>query len=509
MLELLLALVAAPALAALAILLANLVTREPGERAVAGVAFPALILGLLGAVGLAGARAAGLLPVEHTLGSWLQSGEDAISVGVLLDAPGLALLVLGASASALVARFSRAYLHREPGFARFFALLCLFQAAWALMCLSSEAPLTYAGWEGVGLCSALLIGYFYERPEAAAAGARAFATNRVGDAGFLLGLLLALDWLGGARWTTIAAGASGLSVASAAAVAGCFLLAAMVKGGVLPFSSWLGRAMEGPTPSSALFYGAVAVNGGVLLLLRVQPLLEIGTPAAAVAVVAGLGTALYGLAVGLAQPDIKSRLVFSSMAQLGLVLCWCGLGFERLALVHAIGHGVLRGWQLLRAPSVVALRAAVPARPVPAALARSRLATLAAQSRFWMDELTAWAVVAPLRRLARELDAIDTAVIDRATGLPLRRAPAGLATLQESGRHVTEPGLGRGVAGRLAQWTAGALARVEDRLVLKAIGQGIPEAGGRLGRALGRVELLLARPWVLVLVVVVTLLAVW
>lgn len=510
MLELLLALMpGAPLLAALALFLAGMLGRPPGERAVNRVAAAGLGLGLLGALGLAAARALDRLPRLVPLGVWLRSGEDAFRLDLLLDRPGLALLLLGAALTGIVARFSAGYLHREPGYARFFATLCLFLGALGLLCLADDAVLAYAGWEGVGLCSTLLIGFFRERPAAAAAGTRAFVTNRVGDAGFLLALLLALAWIGDTRWSAMSSGADGLSVLQASAIGGGLLLAAMAKGGLVPLSPWLHRAMEGPTPSSALFYGGVAVHGGVLLLLRAEAIFAVGGPAALVAVGVGLCTALYGWLVGLAQTDAKSALVSSSMAHVGLMVVWCGMGWTGLALAHLVAHALVRCWQILRAPSVVAELTARPTRPVSAALANSRTLYVAALSRFWLDELSSWAVVVPLRRLGLDLDAIDARFVDRATGLPLRRAFTGLASWRPRGEQGAEFAEARGVVGRLAQWTAAALATVEDRLVLRAIGQGLPEAGGRLGAALMRVELLLARPWVVALIVLFTLLLVW
>lgn len=507
--SLLLLLTGAPLLAALALALLALRGGAEGERTTRGIATAGLSLGLLGALGLAGGRAAGALPEELTIGTWLRLGQDRIDLGLLLDGPGLALLGLGATFTLLVARFSAGYLHRDGGFRRFYALLCLFSGALAVLCLANDALLTYAGWEGVGLCSALLIGFFRERPAAAAAGTRAFATNRLGDAGFLLGLVLCMVWIGDTRWTAIRAGSSALSVSQATAIGACLLLAAMAKSGQVPLSSWLFRAMEGPTPSSALFYGAVAVHAAVLLLLRAAPILAHGGPAALAAVGVGLCTALFGWGVGLTQTDIKSSLISASIAQLGLMVVWCGLGLETLALAHMIAHGVVRGWQILHAPSVVEDLGLAPTRAITGRLAGSRSLYMASLSRFWLDELTQWAVVDPLKRLGRQLDALDAHFVDRATGLPLRRAFTGLASARARPEPGAELSQGRGLMGWLTQRSAAILDRIEDRLVLRAIGRGIPEAGGRLGVLLGRVEMVLGQPWVVALIVIVTLLLVW
>lgn len=507
--ELLLLMPGAPALAALILAILGLATRLPSEALVRRIAGIGLGLGLVGAAGLALGRATGRLPAETPLWTWLSLGRDRYEVALLLDAPGLGLLLLGAGFTAVAARFSGPYLHREPGFGRFHSTLCLFLAALGLTALSGDALLTYAGWEGLGLCSALLIGYFRERPSAASAGTRAYVSGRIGDAGFMLGILLCLRWLGTTRWSALAAGAPTLSVAQASAIAACFLLAAMAKSGQPPLSGWLLRAVEGPTPSSALFYGAVAVHGAVLLMLRAGPLLERGGPAATLAVLVGLGGAAVGWLISLAQPDAKSALLSASLAQVGLMIAECGLGLRGLALAHMIAHGVTRGWQILRAPSIIADRRLRPLPPLGGALGRARLLYVAALRQLWLDELARWTLLDPLARLGRELAGIDSRLVDRLTGLPLRRAATGLTTWRPELDGGVEVEQGRGVLGRAAQWSATALARIEDRLVLRAIGQGIPEAGGRLGAALNQVELLLARPFVLAILVIATLILVW
>lgn len=507
--ELLLLLPGAPALAALVLAILGLARRLPSEALVRRVAGLGLGLGALGAVGLALGRATGRLPAETVLWTWLHVGEDRYEVGALLDAPGLALLLLGALVTVAAARFAVPYLHREPGFCRFFATLCLFLAALGLLALSNDALLTYAGWEGLGLCSALLIGFFRERPAAATAGTRAYVSGRIGDAGFMLGILLCLRWVGSTRWTAIAADAGTLSVAQASAIAACFLLAAMAKAGQPPLSGWLLRAVEGPTPSSALFYGAVAVHGAVLLLLRAGPLLDRGGPAATLAVLIGAAGAAMGTLISLAQPDVKSALFAASLAQVGLMILECGLGLPQLALAHMVAHGLFRGWQILRAPSIISDLRRRPVRPVAAMLARAHLPYVASLRQFWLDELARWALLDPLARLGRELAGIDSRLVDRLTGLPLRRAATGLTTWRPELEDAAAIEQGRGVLGRLTQWSATALAQIEDRLVLRAIGQGIPEAGGRLGAALTRVELLLARPFVLAILVIATLILVW
>lgn len=501
----LLALLFAPALGALALVLPWFLGWSPGERGIAAVARLTNGAALLGALLAVAGRLCGVLPGALPLGAWWSELGRPVTLELALDAPGLAFAVLGASVTVVAGRLSTTYLHRERGFLRFFAALCLFQLSVILVSLGGSALLAFAGWEGLGLGSYLLIGYYYDRLDTSRFATRAFVINRIGDAAFLLGALLCARWMGDTGWDTVAARAGALSDLEALALAGCFGLAAAVKAGQLPFSFWLSRAMEGPTPSSALFYGAVATHAGVLLLLRAAPILHVGQLAGALIVVIGAASAVFGASVSSAQTDIKSALAFGAIGQLGVMFVWVGLGFDTLALVHLLAHGAVRGVQLFHAPSVVH---DPPVQPVGDVFQRSAYATAAALNRGWMEELALASVAESVRTLSRDLDRLDTVIVARATGSPARRAVTGLAGWREQGENPSTVGVGRGVLGRLTQWTAAALARVEDQLVLRAIGQGLPEAGGRLGVWLNRVELSLGRLWVIALIVLGTLLAV-
>lgn len=495
----------APALGVLLLALPWLLGRSLSEVAMARIAGWSLGLGLLGVLLAIAGRLLGLLPGQIPLGVWWQEPGQSVNLSLLLDAPGLSYALLGAAMTGAAGQLSVRYLHRERGFLRFFVLLCAFQLSVMLVGLGGSALMSFAGWEGLGLGSYLLIGFFYDREDTSRFATRAFVINRIGDAAFLMGALLCALWLGDTEWRTLAARAGALTELQALALASCFGLAASVKAGQLPFSFWLSRAMEGPTPSSALFYGAVATHAGVLLLLRAAPTLHVGVLASALIVAVGLCSALYGAAVSPAQTDIKSALAYGAIGQLGMMFVWAGLGWDGLALLHLLAHGAVRGVQLFHAPSVVHDPPVLPVRDV---FQRSAAATAAALNRGWLEELILASVAEPLRTLSRDLDRLDAVVISRATGSPARRAFTGLAGWRELRVNPSPVGLGRGVVGRLTQWTAAALGRIEDQLVLRAIGQGLPEAGGRLGVVLNRVELALGRLWVIGLIVLITLLAV-
>ncbi|MCC9000638.1 MAG: hypothetical protein LM522_14305, partial [Candidatus Contendobacter sp.] len=422
---------------------------EAHERRSSQIALAACTVSLIATLALVAARVAGQLPDQMVFGRWLSSGAYRIDLNFATDNLSLTLMTLAALACLFITRFSVHYMHREAGFHRFFLILSLFTSAMLLLVMSGNAVLTFVGWEVAGLCSYLLISFFQDRPIAAENATRAFVTNRIGDAGFLLGIALSFHWLGNADWQTLTAGAAGLSPVQAGTLAGCFLLAAMAKSAQIPLAPWLARAMEGPTPSSALFYGAVMVHAGVYLVLRLQPLFEQSPVAMAVMAVVGLTTALYGFIAGLAQTDIKSALIFSTSGQLGLMFLACGLGFWRLALVHLCSHAVFRGYQFLSAPAILYQLHGERTRPAPAFLARQRGLYAAALQRFWLEDLANWAIVRPVHRLANSLSAFDAAVVDRATGLPAPavNALSSLAQWEErqlgAGRFMDLPGAAR------------------------------------------------------------------
>ena len=197
----------------------------------------------------------------------------------------------------------------------------------------------------------MLIGYAFERDTASGNAQRAFITNRVGDAGFLLGLSLAFFWMGGLNWSDMAAAAGRLPTLYAGLVALGFVIAALAKSAQVPFSPWIARALEGPTPSSAIFYGAVMVHAGVYLLVRLEPVLVQAPGVMALVALLGALTAVYGWLAGYVQTDVKSALLFATTSQVGLMFVAVGLGWFELAAWHAGLHAAWRAWQFLAAQS--------------------------------------------------------------------------------------------------------------------------------------------------------------
>ncbi|MGE0362940.1 MAG: proton-conducting transporter membrane subunit [Vicinamibacterales bacterium] len=336
-------------------LLVLLGERRPGETTVAAIVGTGLVGSVVGGL-LVTASFAGLFgPPLHgdvEFGDWLRIHEFVIPAVLRVDLVSVTIALFSAVLTALVARFSRRYLHKEPGFIRFFTLLGLFATGTQLVALAGALELFFAGWELIGISSAFFIGFFHEREEPIRSSVRAFATYRLSDAGLLIATVATFELLGSARFSALP-GAAALPPWEATALALMFLLSAMGKSAQLPFSGWLPRAMEGPTPSSALFYGAVSIHAGLFLLLRAWPVFEASAVARGVGVAVGLATAVYAAAVVRVHTDAKGTLAHATLAQVGLILAEICLGWTTLALVHMVCHAFLRLGQYLKAPNTI------------------------------------------------------------------------------------------------------------------------------------------------------------
>ena len=268
-------------------------------------------------------------------------------------------MVLSLVLCGTIARFAIRYLHREPGFHRFFVLYAAFVLGMMLTSLSGNIETLFVGWELVGLSSALLVAFFHERTGPARNGLRVWSVYRIADACFLMAAL-SLHHLPGAGdfarpdesalWP---ADPASIDPWKAFGIGLLLLVAAAGKSALLPFCGWLPRAMEGPTPSSAVFYGALSVHLGAFLLLRFESLIERSPLLCALIVALGLGTAIFASLAASVQTDIKSSLSFAALVQVGLIVAEIGLGLRWIALVHLIGHACLRTLQFVRAPTLL------------------------------------------------------------------------------------------------------------------------------------------------------------
>ena len=256
----------------------------------------------------------------------------------------------------VIAFFSQRYMHREPGYQRFFVLYSIFVSGIVIASLSGTIESLFVGWEMVGLSSALLVAFFHERIMPTRNGLHLWIVYRISDAALFLASYLLHHALGqGFFQAILEQGSEGLAneVSSPVLVgAGVLIfLASACKSALFPFSGWLPRAMEGPTPTSAIFYGALSIHLGAFLLLRLNPIVQLSPILAWIVVFFGILTALVSGIIANAQADIKSILAYATLTQVGIIIAEIGFGLELLPLIHIIGHASLRTYQFLRAPS--------------------------------------------------------------------------------------------------------------------------------------------------------------
>jgi NADH-quinone oxidoreductase subunit L len=351
--------VAAPLAALAAVGLPGLFGRVPAERFTTRVVGSGFGLAFVAAVVSLTMSSFRGFPVEVVhLGTLFSVGHHAATIELVADALSLPYVCFSTGLCSLVAAFAGRYLHREPGFHRFFILLALFGFGMNLMVLAGSIDVLFAGWECVGISSTLLIGFFHERRTAVDAALRAFVTYRVCDVGLLAAGVVVHEAVGSGDLSRVFAGAWPAAwclvpVATARLTAVLLVFAALGKSAQVPFTGWLPRAMEGPTPSSAIFYGALSIHAGAYLLLRFSPMLDAAPGVAWVLLGIGLATASHGALVGSVQTDLKGMLAYASMTQAGLILAEIGLGWRIIPLVHVISHAILRSLQILRSPSAM------------------------------------------------------------------------------------------------------------------------------------------------------------
>jgi len=293
------------------------------------------------------------IPRRLVLAHWLFVPGHEIDIAFWIDPLSAVMMAMTTTLAFVVSWFSVSYLHREAGFQRYFMLVNLFVAGMLVLVMGDGFVLVFLGWEWVGICSALLIGFFHERAAPVRAGARAFFTNRFGDFGLLTAALFASHEFGADGWGPMLEHAGGLTPGMATLMGLALFLAAMSKSAQLPFSSWMVHAVEGPTTSTGLFYGAVMAHAGVYLMLRTGPIAVQSDVTMIAMVVVGVTTLVYATAVGAAQPDAKSSIIYATIAQLGVMFAACGAGAWHLVIVLMVLHAGLRAVQFLIAPSII------------------------------------------------------------------------------------------------------------------------------------------------------------
>lgn len=354
------AVVASPVVLLAVLGLAALLARPLSESVIGRLTSAAVVLGLLPALAILGMMLAfdtRYVPIE--LGDWIAIEHYHFNLKFVFDRLSVPFTILSFGLCGVVGAFARQYLHREVGYNRFFLCYSFFFAGMVISSLAGTIETLFFGWELVGLSSALLIAYFHERENPVRNGARVWAIYRLADAAFLIAALTlhkltgAGDFgelMGSGPWPE---GTAAIDPYSALVVGSLLLVAAAGKSALVPFSGWLPRAMEGPTPSSAVFYGSLSVHLGAYLLLRVSPILDQSWTLRILVIGVGAVSALFGTLMSRVQTDVKASLAYASLTQVGIIVVEIGCGLRYLALIHIIGHASLRTMQLLRAPTLL------------------------------------------------------------------------------------------------------------------------------------------------------------
>lgn len=355
-----------PLLPLLAFVVLGLAGHRIKERAHL-IAVPAVVVSFLLSL-MALAEVAGGQTLEIPLYTWASSGSLTITLGLFIDQLTVAMLLLVTTVSALVHVYTIGYMHGEAGYARFFSNIALFTFSMLMLVMSDNFLQLFVFWEAVGLCSYLLIGHWYDRASARAAATKAFLVNRVGDFGFMLGILLVFVTFGSLQYQQVFSGLDGMagSTLNLLGFIGanwevsvmtmiCLLLfvGAVGKSAQVPLHVWLPDAMEGPTPISALIHAATMVTAGVFMVARLAPLYDLSPVAMDVVAVVGGLTMFVGATIAVTQTDIKRVVAYSTLSQLGYMMMACGLGGYVAGMYHLLTHGAFKALLFLGCGSVI------------------------------------------------------------------------------------------------------------------------------------------------------------
>jgi NADH-quinone oxidoreductase subunit L len=347
-------LVALPMVGAAVLLLGGRATDRWGPLAATGLSWAAFVVGFVVWIAMLG-RAPEARPESIHLYNWVPAGSFHVEAGMLVDQLSMSFVLLVTFVGSLILVYSLGYMEHDPDKRRFFAYLNLFVASMLLLVLADSYLLLYVGWEGVGLASYLLIGFWNQNPAYATAANKAFVVNRVGDFGLSVAIMIMFVTFGRVDFAGVAAGAPHASEGVLTAIGLMLLLGACGKSAQFPLQSWLGDAMAGPTPVSALIHAATMVTAGVYLVVRSNFIFNGAPNAQLVVVIVGAITLLFGAIVGCAKDDIKKALAASTMSQIGYMMLAAGLGPAgyAFAIFHLLTHGFFKATMFLGAGSVM------------------------------------------------------------------------------------------------------------------------------------------------------------
>jgi len=295
---------------------------------------------------------------EKVIFDWVVSGSFQTVVGYQIDPLSILMALVVSGVSFFIHIYSVGYMHDDPGYTRYFTYLNLFVFMMLNLILANNFLLMFVGWEGVGLCSYLLIGFWYEKDSASNAGKKAFVVNRVGDFGFLLGMFLLFTSLGEhgiwtLDFTEVFANANKLDTATVTAITILLFIGATGKSAQIPIYVWLPDAMEGPTPVSSLIHAATMVTAGVYMVARCNVLYTMAPIAMAIVAIVGVATAIFTASIGFCQNDIKKVLAYSTISQLGYMFLGVGVGAFSAGIFHLMTHAFFKGLLFLGAGSVM------------------------------------------------------------------------------------------------------------------------------------------------------------
>jgi len=298
------------------------------------------------------------LPCIETLATWIRAGDFQVDFAFYLDQLSLVMLLVVTGVGFLIHIYSVGYMWEEGGFYRFFSYLNLFMFFMLTLVLASNYLLMFIGWEGVGLASYLLIGFWFTKDSAASAGKKAFIVNRIGDFGFLIALFLMIKHFGSLNFEQVFRIVAGMPAETAGAglltaIGLLLMVGAAGKSAQLPLYVWLPDAMEGPTPVSALIHAATMVTAGVYMVARSHVVFDRAPQALMVVAIVGTLTALFAATIGVCQTDIKKVLAYSTISQLGYMFIGCGVAAYSAGIFHLMTHAFFKGLLFLAAGSVI------------------------------------------------------------------------------------------------------------------------------------------------------------
>jgi NADH-quinone oxidoreductase subunit L len=306
----------------------------------------------------------GVEPFDGMVYEWARVGDLRLGIGFLVDSLTAVMITVVTFVSLAVHVYTVGYMHDDPGYTRFFSYISLFTFSMLMLVMANNFLQLFFGWEGVGLVSYLLIGFWYTRPTAIVANMKAFIVNRVGDFGFLLGIAAVLYYTGSLDYSTVFGEAPGLQDATIQVFPGaswsvlsliaiCLFVGAMGKSAQVPLHVWLPDSMEGPTPISALIHAATMVTAGIFMVARMSPLFEYSQTALSVVLVIGATTAFFTGLLGLVQQDIKRVIAYSTLSQLGYMAVGLGASAYAGAIFHLTTHAFFKALLFLAAGSVI------------------------------------------------------------------------------------------------------------------------------------------------------------